>query len=170
MIAHVALGSNLDRPIDRIREAIGLLDRARVRVLRRGRLVTSRPVGPQDQPDFVNTVVEVDTDLAPRALLTVCQSVEQDMGRTKHRRWGERVIDLDLILYGDRLVNEPDLIVPHPEATRRSFVLVPLADLIPEGRFPHTEGRIADLASGCGIPELWTLDASVPTREELSLT
>lgn len=169
MRAFIALGSNLDGPVERIEEAIRRLDQPQIRVQSRGRLVASPPVGPQDQPDFVNTVIEVQTELSGPDLLARCQAVELAMGRTKLRHWGERVIDLDVVAMEDRVIDSPSLKLPHPEASRRSFVLVPLADLWPDGSLPGVPGRIADLAAVCNEPPLHVLDPRVRTRQELCL-
>lgn len=169
MRAYVGLGANLNEPAERIREAIGHLDGPDVRVQRRGSMVCSPPVGPPDQPDFVNTVIEVETSVTPHGLWARCQGVERTMGRVKTRRWGERVIDLDVILFEARVIDSPDLTVPHPQALQRSFVMRPLADLIPDASFPGRRGRMADLAAACTTPPLRTLDPAVRTRQELGL-
>lgn len=91
----------------------------------------SAPMGPQDQPDFVNAVVELETQLSPMDLLDACQALETKARRERLRHWGERSLDVDVLLYGDDRVNEPRLTVPHPGIFDRSFVLVPLAEIAP---------------------------------------
>jgi len=97
------------------------------------RLYESAPVGPQDQPWFANAVVELRTSFSPREILGAAKRTESEMGREKGERWGPRLIDIDLLLYGDEEIREVDLVVPHPELMNRRFVLVPLVDLLPPG-------------------------------------
>lgn len=95
----------------------------------------TEPIGPE-QPDYLNAVVCADTDLAPADLLGVMQQIESELGRTRVVRWGPRIIDLDLLLYGNRSIDSKDLKVPHPEITSRAFVLVPLLELQPDLELP----------------------------------
>ena len=88
-------------------------------------------MGPQDQPDFINAVVEIETTLKPHDLLSLCQQLEQQAQRVRLRHWGERSLDVDVLLYGDEQVDSPTLTVPHPGITQRNFVLIPLAELNP---------------------------------------
>ena len=104
------------------------------------------PVGLTDQPDFLNLVVSVRTALSPRELMDALLHIENKMGRVRTVRWGPRVIDLDLLLYGSEQVDLPQLTVPHPRLRERAFVLVPLAEIAPELRLPEDGKRAADLA------------------------
>jgi len=129
---YIGLGSNLGEREAQIRLALD--DLARLpgsRLVRASSLYDSEPVGDVDQPNFLNAVAELETELTPRQLLWNLQLIERRLGRTRTRRWGPRTIDLDLLLYGPLVVEEPDLQIPHPEMTRRSFVLVPLVELDP---------------------------------------
>jgi 2-amino-4-hydroxy-6-hydroxymethyldihydropteridine diphosphokinase len=129
---YIGLGSNLGEREAQIRLALD--DLARLpssRLVRASSLYDSEPVGEVDQPNFLNAVAECDTELTARQLLWNLQLIERRLGRTRTRRWGPRTIDLDLLLYGPLVVDEPDLQIPHPELTRRSFVLVPLVELDP---------------------------------------
>ncbi|MCE8045020.1 2-amino-4-hydroxy-6-hydroxymethyldihydropteridine diphosphokinase [Halomonas daqingensis] len=144
---YVGLGSNLEDPVAQVRRALealgGLPLTERVAA---SRLYTSRPVGPQDQPDFINAVAHLRTRLSPLAMLDQLQALEQRHGRVRRRHWGPRTLDLDLLLYGDERLELPRLRVPHPEMTARSFVLLPLAELSPQLQLP--DGRpVAALAS-----------------------
>lgn len=136
MTAYVALGSNLGPRREILRRAVSLLEAdPAVRVTGRSRLVDSPPMGP-DQPGFVNGVVRLETDLSPEALLGLLQRVERLLGRRPHgRRWGPRIVDLDLLLYGTRQIRTRRLTVPHP-GLARPFVAGPLAELAP----PRAEG------------------------------
>ena len=132
MKTYIGLGSNLGEREAQIRLALD--DLARLpgsRLVRASSLYDSEPVGDVDQPKFLNAVAELETELSPRQLLWNLLLIERRLGRTRTRRWGPRTIDLDLLLYGPLVVEEPDLQVPHPEMTRRSFVLVPLVELDP---------------------------------------
>ena len=132
MKTYIGLGSNLGEREAQIRLALD--DLARLpgsRLVRASSLYDSEPVGDVEQPKFLNAVAELETELTPRQLLWNLLLIERRLGRTRTRRWGPRTIDLDLLLYGQLAVEEPDLQIPHPELTRRSFVLVPLVELDP---------------------------------------
>lgn len=132
MKAYIGLGSNLGERESMIRLALDDVARLpETDLLRASSLYDTEPVGEVDQPNYLNAVAQVDTDLTPRQLLWNLLLIEKRLGRVRTRRWGPRVIDLDLLLYGDLVIEEPDLRVPHPELTRRSFVLVPLVELDP---------------------------------------
>lgn len=131
--AFVALGGNLGDPMAAMRSALDLLDADYdTEVLRVSSLYRTPPWGKADQPDFLNAVAEVATSLAPRTLLDLCLTTETALHRVRDERWGPRTIDLDLLAYGDLVLTEPDLEIPHPRLTGRAFVLVPLAELAPD--------------------------------------
>jgi len=130
VIAFIGAGSNLGDSLEACLEAVRRVAALPgIRFLRRASLYRTEPVGPQDQDWFINTIIEVRTDLGPRELLTALQGIEKAMGRGESRRWGARVIDLDILLYGPQVFREEGLTVPHPELHRRAFVLVPLAEI-----------------------------------------
>ncbi|MBC7106991.1 MAG: 2-amino-4-hydroxy-6-hydroxymethyldihydropteridine diphosphokinase, partial [Firmicutes bacterium] len=130
--AYVGLGTNLGNKMENLQVALGLLAAARgVRVLRVAGVYRTAPWGFAEQDWFLNTVAEVATTRVPRRLLEVLLEIEARMGRRRSTRWGPRVIDLDLLLYDNRVLHEPDLVVPHPRMHERAFVLVPLAELEP---------------------------------------
>jgi 2-amino-4-hydroxy-6-hydroxymethyldihydropteridine diphosphokinase len=132
MKAYVGLGSNLGERESMIRLALDDLSRvASTRLVRASSLYDTEPVGDVDQANFLNAVAQLETELAPRQLLWNLLLIERRLGRVRTRPWGPRTIDLDLLLFGGVLVDEPDLKVPHPELIRRSFVLVPLVELDP---------------------------------------
>jgi len=138
-VAYIGLGSNLGDRIGSIVEALRRLNAPGVAVTKVSSIYHSAAILVTDQPDFLNAVAEVHTDLPPRALLDFCLRVESQMGRVRHRRWGPRNIDLDLLLYGDLQIQEPDLQVPHPGLRKRPFVYVPLAEIAPELLLPDGE-------------------------------
>jgi 2-amino-4-hydroxy-6-hydroxymethyldihydropteridine diphosphokinase len=133
----IALGSNLDHPEQQLRQALAALAALPASTLHRSSpFYRSRAVGPGDQPDYFNAVCELTTALAPLALLDQLQAIEQAQGRRRELRWGARTLDLDLLLYGDEIINLPRLQVPHPRLFERDWVLYPLADLDPALQFP----------------------------------
>lgn len=131
--AYIGLGSNLGDREATLRGALARLNAWRgIRVLAVSRFRETEPVGFTDQPRFVNAVAAVETELEPRPLLEAMLAIEQAMGRTREGpRFGPRTIDLDLLVYEDRIVDEPGLRVPHPRLHERAFVLEPLAELQP---------------------------------------
>ena len=142
----MGLGANLGPREETLREALRLLDETDgVRVVASARLRETEPVGVVDQPRFLNGAVAVDTELSARALLDVLLAVEQRLGRVRDgTRWGPRTIDLDLLLYGDEVLDEAGLRVPHPRLHERRFVLEPLAELDP-GLVVPGSGAVSDL-------------------------
>ncbi|MGH8284837.1 MAG: 2-amino-4-hydroxy-6-hydroxymethyldihydropteridine diphosphokinase [Steroidobacteraceae bacterium] len=153
--AYVALGSNLAEPRTQIEVAFGRLAHIRdTRLVCRSRLYQSRPMGPQDQPQFVNAAAGLLTRLAALDLLAQLKSIERDMGRILPPvRWGPRVIDLDLLLFGQLVTKGPDLVLPHPGIHERNFVLYPLADIAP-ALFVPGHGAVAELARKRGADGL----------------
>jgi 2-amino-4-hydroxy-6-hydroxymethyldihydropteridine diphosphokinase len=148
--AYVAIGSNLNSPRDRVLEALERMGALpSTRLVLRSRLYLTRPMGPQDQPQFVNAAAGLLTQLTARELLTALLGIEQSMGRTRRERWGPRVIDLDLVWMVDCPVEEPGLSVPHPGVSRRNFVLYPLADIAPTMNIPE-HGVVLDLKAVVG--------------------
>jgi len=134
--AYLALGSNLGDRLETLQRAVELLDaRPGIDVVRSSRVYETDPVGPP-QPAYLNAVVEVRTDLEPHALLKETQAVEDELGRVRAERWGPRTIDVDLLTFDEREIDEPELVVPHPRMHERGFVLVPLEELEPDPMLP----------------------------------
>lgn len=130
--AFVALGSNLGDREETLRTALRLLQEKGVLVEKVSSFIETEPYGVTDQPGFLNAVCQVKTELAPLELLRLLLSIEQEMGRVRLRHWGERNIDLDLLLYEGACVESEELTLPHPDMQNRDFVLIPLAELAPE--------------------------------------
>jgi 2-amino-4-hydroxy-6-hydroxymethyldihydropteridine diphosphokinase len=152
--AYVAIGSNLNDPSARVLEAFERLAALPdVFLEARSRLYRSRPLGPQDQPYFVNAAAGLLTRLGARELLDCLLGVERAMGRDRGTRWGPRVIDLDLIWLFGETINEPGLCVPHPAVSERNFVLYPLADVAPHLRIPG-HGEVTELLRQIGADGL----------------
>jgi len=144
--AYIGLGSNLQEPNAQVRRACaGLQGLACTRLVSVSPLYRSKPFGPVPQPDFINAVAGILTQLDARTLLGELQALERALGRPAQReRWGPRVIDLDLLVYGRERREEPGLTLPHSGIVERNFVLYPLADLAPELDVPGL-GRVAEL-------------------------
>lgn len=132
--SYIAIGSNVGERRTFCREAVAFLGESPgVDVIATSSLYETSPVGGPPQRSFVNAVVKIETSLSPRALLDLCQGIEARLGREPGElRWGPRVADLDVLLFDDVKVNEPDLEIPHPRMTTRAFVLIPLIEIDPE--------------------------------------
>jgi 2-amino-4-hydroxy-6-hydroxymethyldihydropteridine diphosphokinase len=149
--AYIALGSNLDGPEAQLRravEALGCLPESRLVAV--SSFYRSAPMGPRDQPDYLNAVACLRTRLAPEALLDALQAIEAEQGRVREgsRRWGPRPLDLDILLYGDLRLESEHLDIPHPGVFQRNFVLYPLHELRPDLVFPDGES-LAELIKTC---------------------
>lgn len=155
--AFIALGSNLDAPAQQVRAALAQLAQlAGCQLLRHSSLYRTTPVGYADQPDFINAVAELETVLDADALLAALMQVEQRFGRVRSFRNAPRVLDLDLLLFGDEARTGAHLTLPHPRMHERAFVMAPLAEIAPDCLLPG-HGRAADIAAalGCdGIEQL----------------
>lgn len=144
-IAYIALGSNLGDKEKNLRRALLLLTQQGVEVVRVSSFLSTEPYGVTDQPQFLNAVACVRTSLAPLALLDVLLATELAMGRVRLRHWGERNIDLDLLLYEDVVLDTLRLRLPHPDMQNRDFVLLPLAEIAPELKHPTLQKTIYEL-------------------------
>lgn len=144
--AYVGLGSNLDDPAAQVEAALDSLKALpETHLVARSRLYLNPPMGPQDQPDYINAVAALSTRLAAHDLLAALQQLERDQGRVREgRRWGPRVIDLDLLVYADAVIDAEGLRVPHPGLSERPFVLAPLAEIAPQLQIPGL-GSVTDL-------------------------
>jgi len=129
----LGLGGNIGDPVGSMAAALRLIDADRsTKVVRVSSVYRTPPWGITEQPDFMNAVAHVDTSLDPRALLKLCLDAERQLKRVRAERWGPRAIDIDILLYGKRVVHEEGLEIPHPRMLERAFVLVPLAEIAPE--------------------------------------
>ncbi|MDH2997794.1 7,8-dihydro-6-hydroxymethylpterin-pyrophosphokinase [Pasteurellaceae bacterium LFhippo2] len=133
---YVALGSNLENPLEQLKQAVVSLKNF-AKNFDVSPFYGSKPLGPQDQPDYVNAVAKFETELSPIELLDKLQSIENEQGRVRLRRWGERTLDLDILLYDNQQIESERLTVPHYDMHNREFVIVPLYDLAPELTLPN---------------------------------
>jgi len=157
LTSYIGLGSNIGGPGGQVLRAVEeLASLAACRLAAASSLYRSRPLGPQDQPDFVNAVIALETSRPPFELLDELQRIEADHGRVRQERWGPRTLDLDLLIFGEEQIDAPDLKVPHPELEKRSFVLIPLLEIAPGLDIPG-RGKIDDLVRAintCGLEKL----------------
>ncbi|MBB6411031.1 2-amino-4-hydroxy-6-hydroxymethyldihydropteridine diphosphokinase [Mesorhizobium sangaii] len=129
---YLSLGGNLGDPAKSMGAALRMLDAdADTRVTGVSSLYRTPPWGKLDQPDFLNAAAEISTGLAPRALLDLCLDAERRLKRVREERWGPRLIDIDILVFGDRVIHQTGLEVPHPRMLERAFVLAPLAEIAP---------------------------------------
>lgn len=157
---YIGLGSNLAEPREQLRGALRALAAISLtRLVAVSSLYVSDPLGPPDQPRYNNAVAVLDTELAPIELLDALQAIERAQGRErKAERWGPRTLDLDILLFGDRKLDEPRLTVPHYHLHARAFVLYPLAEVAPEALQLADGRRLADLLAACPFEGLERLN------------
>jgi 2-amino-4-hydroxy-6-hydroxymethyldihydropteridine diphosphokinase len=147
----IGLGSNLEDPKNQLRKVIEVLRRHPDMTLKSASsLYCSRPQGPQDQDDFVNAVVWIETPLDPLTLLSKTQTIEDSFGRVKTRHWGERIIDLDILFFNSEQITErqPNLTIPHPYALKRDFVLIPAIEIASQWQLPDSS-KLSDYEATC---------------------
>jgi len=162
MIVYLGIGANVGDPLAACERAVGAMrEIPLMEVVSVSSWYRTSPVGDEGQPDFVNGAAEIKTGLSPRGLLTILKNLEAELGRKPSRRWGPREIDLDILLYGQEVIREEGLTIPHPEMHRRRFVLVPLCEIAPYVIHPafgvsvrglldrlDAEGRVEKIARG----------------------
>ena len=158
IVAYIGIGSNLNSPIKQVKKAIvNLVILPEITILNSSSFYQSRPVGPQDQPDYINAVVALETRLSPEALLKALQSLEESQGRKRSGiRWGARTIDLDILLYGKDIIQTKALSIPHPQLKVREFIIYPLCEIAPNLILPTGDSVLSlkELCSAKGIKKL----------------
>ena len=153
-IVYLSLGSNLGDRISHIQQAVKLLKNDDFKIIRTSTLYETEPWGNKEQNWFINTVIEAKTKLSPTELLYHCQQIEQVLGRVREGvpRWGQRTIDIDILLYGNNVINLPELTIPHARMHERAFVLVPMLELVPLLKHPILNKTIYELHDA--LPEI----------------
>ena len=145
--AYLGLGSNMGNRQDNLEKALAFLSQ-RLRIKNVSSIYETEPVGNVNQPRFLNLVCEVHTGLTPMALLTLGKGIESKLGRISGKRNAPRTIDIDILFYGDQIIETPELVIPHPRLTERAFVLVPLAQIVPDLVHPVNGKTIKELLKG----------------------
>ncbi|MCK9362820.1 MAG: 2-amino-4-hydroxy-6-hydroxymethyldihydropteridine diphosphokinase [Syntrophales bacterium] len=156
VVAYIGIGANIGSPVEQCREAVRRLGTMPgITSLRTSSLYRTEPVGPKEQAWFINAVAELKTEIPSRKLFEILKTIEKLMGRTEGMRWGPRVIDLDLLLYGQAIIDEEGLTVPHPELHKRRFVLEPLCEIASYTVHPlfnvSMRGLLDRLSEGGGV-------------------
>ncbi len=158
LTTYIGIGSNIDTPLNHVRKAITELDQLhRCHLVKTSPIYRSKALGPAEQPDYLNAVAQLDTQLQALELLDILQEIERQHGRERVLRWGPRTLDLDILLYGSEQISSPRLNIPHPYLTQRNFVLYPLLSIAPELSLP--DGRkIKDLPGARNADDIELLD------------
>lgn len=159
MITYIALGSNLGDRSENLARARELLAE-QVRIVKSSSIYETEPWGVADQPLFLNQVIEGETDLIALGLLRFLKQIEQEMGRTETIRFGPRLIDLDVLLYGELQMQSPELTIPHPRMMQRAFVLVPLVEIAPRLQIPGTGITVKEALAGMELTSVRRLEGN----------
>lgn len=154
----IGLGSNLDNPLSQLNKAIENLKQLKtLTFIKASNFYSSPPMGPQDQPDYINAVVEVKTSLTAEQLLNELHKIENEQGRVRTQRWGARILDLDILIFDNEVINTEQLIVPHCGISERNFVLYPLSELVDLNfKIPNC-GVMSELLAACSVTGLTRL-------------
>ena len=146
MSCYLGLGSNLGDKLQFITKAIDQISKLEnVEIKRTSSMIETKPYGKTDQPDFINCVIELDTDLLPEELLKKCLYIENQLGRIRNEKWGPRTIDIDMLFYEDEIIDTELLVLPHPQLHKREFVLISLNELCPDIVHPKLNKKIRDI-------------------------
>ncbi len=142
------LGTNVGDLQKNLSDALKFMAENQIKILRKSKIYRTRAWGKTDQPDFLNMAVEIECPYSPRELLKLIKEIEVKMGRNETVRWGPRIIDIDILFYDNKMINDSDLIIPHPYFFERSFAIIPLAEIAPDFIPPATTKRIGELRNG----------------------
>ncbi len=145
----LCFGSNLGDRAANIRSAIGLVHKQVGKVAKKSHIYETEPWGNTEQDSFLNQVVMINTVLDPRQLLTALDKIEKELGRQRKEKWGPRIIDIDILFYGKRIIRDKGLEIPHPELHKRAFVLAPLLEIAPDLEHPTLKLAIDELYMNC---------------------
>lgn len=150
--AYLGLGSNLGKRLGNIRSAVAALEQVPgIAVIKVSSIYETQPMGNINQPKYLNSVAEVETNLSASELLTSLQRIEKHMGRQRLQKWEPRIIDLDILYYDQLIVDTKELSIPHPELAKRAFVLIPLSEIAPDFRDPLSKKKVGEMISGIDI-------------------
>jgi 2-amino-4-hydroxy-6-hydroxymethyldihydropteridine diphosphokinase len=145
----LSIGSNIGDRMTNLRQALGLIEKNIGKVAKKSHIYETQPWGEPNQDAFLNQVVMINTSLEPREMLEKITRIEREMGRERKEKWGPRVIDVDILFYGKRIIRDKGLEIPHPELHKRGFVLVPLMEIAPEFEHPILLKQIDELYMDC---------------------
>ncbi len=145
---YLLLGTNLGVLEDNLKRALEEMAKTGIQVVKKSKIYKTKPWGKEDQPDFLNMAVEIETRLSARELLAKIKSIEKKMQRERKERWGPRIIDIDILFYGNQMINKPELTIPHPYFFERPFAIIPMQDIAPDFIPPDYKKSIKELASG----------------------
>lgn len=162
--AYIALGSNMGDRLNYLEKVLSCFESyPQLKMRKASSIYETAPWGKTDQPPFLNCVLEIDTSFTPQMLLETLREIERQLGRERKEKWGPRTIDLDILLYGDEIINTPDLTIPHPRMSQRAFVMIPLIEIAPElihPVFKKTMKQLADVLPKENMPVLGQLKYS----------
>ncbi len=145
---YLLLGTNLGKLKENLMNAIEELSKSGIKILKKSKIYKTKPWGKKNQPDFLNMAVEAETNLTPEKLLQTIKEIEKKLKREKTEKWGPRIIDIDILFYGNRIVNEPELKIPHPYFFERNFAIIPMADIAPDFIPPAQNKSIKEVKAG----------------------
>lgn len=146
MTAWICLGSNLEEPFKQLEKAVMYLsEKCYITILRQGKAMATKPFGFTDQPDFANQLIQIETPLSAMELLIFLKKVEEELGRKPTHKWGPRIIDMDILFYGDEVIKTDELTIPHPGIPEREYLLKLLNDIAPDYVHPEINARISNI-------------------------
>lgn len=162
--AFIGIGANIDYPLAHVIMALGELNNSSsVKLVKTSSIYESIPVGPQDQPNFINAVLKLETTLSPIELLDFLQAIENRHNRKREKHWGPRTLDLDILYYGDEIINNDRLIVPHIEIQNRAFVVIPLLDIDNDFICPKTKVQLKESVKALPQNDITGLKEIIPS-------
>src|SRR5437773_4735146 len=142
-------GGNVGKRLENLQQVIELLEKYCGRILQRSSVYETEAWGKTDQPNFLNQVLEIETEMKPESLMDEILKIEQLMGRIRNEKYGPRIIDIDILFFNKEIITRPGLVIPHPELQNRRFVLIPLAELAPQFEHPVLKKSISELLKDC---------------------